>query len=212
VRRPRILLADDHQLFLEGLRRLLEERYEIVGAVGDGRALLAEAQRLRPDVILLDISMPLLNGIDAARQLTTLVPASRLVLLTMHGDPTYAREAFRAGASSYVVKHAAAAELGLAIRAALAGRRYVSPPREEAVLRTPRSAGGRRSGAVPLSPRQREVLQLVAEGRSAKEIGQILRISPRTVEFYRTRLASDLGVRTTAGLTRYAVAHGLVGP
>lgn len=211
MKKPRILLADDHTLFVEALQKVLEPEFELVGAVGDGRALLEAAPRLKPDAILLDLSMPLLNGIDAAHQLRRLVPDSKLVFLSMHGDPTYVTEAFRAGASGYVLKRANATELVLAVRSALRGQLYVSPLLAKGVLdpllhrRAPIS-----SAQAALTLRQREVLQLVAEGRSLKEIASILCVSVKTVEFHKTRIARQLGLHTTADLTKYAVTHGLV--
>ena len=206
MRRPRVLLADDHALVVEGLRRLLEGDFDLVGAVTDGRTVIAAAERLRPDVILLDISMPNLNGIDAARQLTRLVPDSKVVFVTMHGDPAYVAEAFRAGARGYLLKRCAARELIEAIRAVLAGRSYVTP----LVPGSHRAVEAREfSRSEPLTPRQREVLQLIAEGRVAKEIAGTLRVSVRTVEFHKAAIMSRLEIRTTAELTRYAIAHGL---
>jgi DNA-binding NarL/FixJ family response regulator len=212
VRRPRVLLADDHALVVEGLRSLLEGEFELAGTVEDGRALIAAAQQLKPDVILLDISMPGLNGMDAARQLSQLVPESKLIFVTMHGDATYVGEAFRAGAVGYLVKRCAARELVQAIRTVLGGRRYVTPlvsgdasTRGSTGARPPRELGR-------LTPRQREVLQLVAEGHSAKEIAATLTVAVKTVEFHKTRIREHLNLQTTAELTRYAVAHGLVTP
>lgn len=210
AKRPRVLLADDHTLVLEGLRRLLEDQCELVGMVEDGRALLDAAPRLAPDVILLDISMPLLNGLDAARRLRALVPRSRIIILTMHADPTYASEAFEAGAAGYLLKRSAASELAVAIAAVLAGRRYLTPLISSDALR----ASAPLSVTVPptlgkLTPRQREVLQLVAEGHTARDIGARLGISVKTVEFHKANLMDRLGVRTASELTKYAVAHGL---
>lgn len=213
MKKPRILLADDHTLFVEALYKVLENEFELVGSVGDGRALLGAATRLLPDAILLDLSMPLLNGIDAARQLRRLVPDCKLVFLSMHGDPTYVTEAFRAGASGYVLKRANATELIHAIKTALRGQFYVSPLLAKGILdplihqQTP-PAGLQ----TELTLRQREVLQLVAEGRSLKEIASILCLSIKTVEFHKTRIAKQLGLHTTADLTKYAMTHGLVSP
>ena len=213
MKKPRILLADDHTLFVEALQKVLETEFELIGSVGDGRALLNTAPRLQPDVILLDLSMPLLNGIDAARQLRRVVPDCKVVFLSMHGDPTYVTEAFRAGASGYVLKRANAAELIQAIRTALRGHLYVSPLLAKGVLdpllhqdKSPLTE------QAALTLRQREVLQLVAEGRTFKEIASILCVSVKTVEFHRTRIAKQLGLHTTADLTKYAVSHGLVSP
>lgn len=210
AKRPRVLLADDHTLVLEGLRRLLDDQCELVGMVEDGRTLLDAAPRLVPDIILLDISMPLLNGLDAARRLRTLVPRSRIIILTMHADPTYASEAFEAGAAGYLLKRSAASELAAAIAAVLAGRRYLTPLINREALR----ASAPLSVTVPptlgkLTPRQREVLQLVAEGHTARDIGVRLSISVKTVEFHKANLMDRLGVRTASELTKYAVAHGL---
>lgn len=209
--KPRILLADDHTLFVEALQKVLEPEFTLVGSVGDGRALLDVAPRLAPDVILLDLSMPLLNGIDAAQQLRRLVPDAKIVFLSMHGDPTYVTEAFRAGASAYVLKRASAAELIQATWAALRGQLYVSPLLAKGVLDpllhqhiSPLSVHA------TLTLRQREVLQLVAEGRSLKEIASILCVSVKTVEFHKTRITKQLGLHTKADFTKYAMAHGLV--
>lgn len=211
MNKPRILLADDHTLFVEALQKVLEPEFELVGHVGDGRALLEVAPRLEPDVILIDLSMPLLNGIDAAHQLKRLVPTSRLVFLSMHGDPTYVTEAFRAGAVAYVLKRSSANELLQAIRAALRGQLYISPMLAKDVM-DPILHGTHHMGhaQTQLTLRQREVLQLVAEGRSLKEIASILCVSVKTVEFHKTRIVKQLGLHTTADLTKYAVTHGLV--
>lgn len=207
--RARILIADDHALVVEGLRKLLQDEFEVVGTAEDGRALIAAAERLKPDVILVDISMPLLNGIDACARLRAVVPSSRVVILTMHADPSYAAEAFRAGAAGYVLKGSATSELLKAIRAVLGGRKYVAAALPAGVVSGPRHGEG---GSGSLTARQREVLQLVAEGRGAKEIAALLRISVKTVEFHKARLMSELGLHSTAELTRYAVQHGLVAP
>lgn len=208
--RPRILLADDHTLVLEGLCRLLEDHSELVGAVEDGHAVVDAAERLRPDIILLDISMPGLNGMEAARILRTRVPDAKIIFLTMHADPTYAREAFRAGASGYLLKRSAASELAKAIEVVLSGRPYVSPLFPAEVLQ-PQGAELRKLAPVTgdLSPRQREVLQLVAEGHTAKEIAVLLHISKKTVDFHKGRIMDRLGIRTASELTKYAVVHGV---
>jgi len=213
MKRPRVLLADDHTLVLEGLRKLLEDHYELVGAVEDGLTLLAMAQRLEPDVIVTDISMPQLNGLDAARKLRRLVPRSKVIFLTMHKDVTYATEAFQAGATGYLLKQSAASELHLAIDAVLKGQLYITPLIAKDLLEpTLRPSDGLPSKRTPgtLTPRQREILQLVAEGQSTKEIANLLNISPKTVEFHKSHISSQLGIHTTAALTKYAIAHGLV--
>lgn len=205
--RPRVLLADDHTLVREGLMRLLAAELEIVGAVADGRALVTAAEQCQPDVVLVDVTMPLLNGFDAARQLQRVCPRGRIIFVTVHAEPDYVQEAFRAGAHGYVAKTAASSELLLAVRQVLAGGTFVSP----GLVYEPRP-GGLEEGPVggELSSRQREVLQLVAEGRPAREIGDILGISRKTVEFHKARLMRVLGLRTVAELTRYAVEHGLL--
>lgn len=210
MKRPRLLLADDHKIVVEGLRSLLEPEFELVGTVGDGRALVAAAEKLRPDVIVADISMPSLNGIEAARQLRKAGSEAKIVFLTMHPDVTYATRAFEAGASGYVLKHSAPAELVKAIREALKGRRYVTSMIAKDVLEAFMHKSRQREDAVrKLTPRQREVLQLVAEGQSAKEIGSLLNISPRTVEFHKYRMMEDLGLHTHAELIQFAIKHGI---
>lgn len=214
MKRPRVLMADDHSLILAGLRKLVEAECEVVGTVEDGRALVEAAQTLRPDLILLDISMPLLNGLEAARQLTKLVPESKLIFLTMHASPTYATEAFQAGASGYLLKRSAASELSLAIHSVLQGQHYLTPALTKDVLDAVlKPSSGERGTSTPavLTSRQREVLQLVAEGRGTKEIARILDVSVKTVEFHKFRLMRQLGLHTTAELTKYAVAHGITG-
>jgi len=210
--RPRLLLADDHTLMLEGIRRLLETEFELVGAVKDGRSLLRAVEEQRPDVVLLDISMPGLNGIDAARQIRKAVPSTRLVFLTMHSDRDYIIEAFRAGASGYLLKWSAQEELSEAIRTVLKGRYYITSelPIELMDLVMRRSAPGSRV-AGRLSAREREVLQLVAEGRSAKEIASILQLSVKTVEFHKYGMMKKLGLHTSAELATYAVQKELLG-
>jgi DNA-binding NarL/FixJ family response regulator len=205
---PRILIADDHALVVEGLRKLLEGEFEVVGTVDNGRALLSLAERLKPDVILVDVTMPLLNGIDACTRLRGTVPSSRVVILTMHADRSYAAAAFRAGADGYVLKGSAASELVRAIRSVLRGQRYVARGLPTSVLAEASLPGETRSGH--LTARQREVLQLVAEGRTAKQISALLRISAKTVEFHKARLMDQLDLHSTAELTRYAVQHGIV--
>lgn len=211
MNRPRLLAADDHTLLLEGFRLMLEPEFELVGSVEDGQTLLVEAQKLRPDVILLDISMPLLNGIDAAGQLTKLLPSAKLIFVTQHADSDFVTEAFRAGAAGYLLKRAAASELLTAIREVLKGRHYVSPlvARDtlEALLATSKPQG---KLSERLTPRQREILQLVAEGRSRKEIASVLNIAVKTVEFHKATLMRELDLHTASDLTRYAIKHGLI--
>jgi DNA-binding NarL/FixJ family response regulator len=210
MKKPRVLLADDHSLVLEGFRRILEDECEIVGTVEDGRALLECAARLKPHVVLLDISMPLLNGIDATRQLKKALPDIKVIFVTMHADPAYLNEAFKAGASGYLLKRSAGSELAQAIHSVLEGNYFVTPLLTKGLVT---SAIG--DAPIPatrqsvLTPRQREVLQLVAEGKAVKEIAQLLNISPKTVEFHKAQIMEQLDLRTTAELTKYAMAHGL---
>ncbi len=213
MRRPRVLMADDHSLILAGLRKLVEAECEVVGTVEDGRALLEAAQRLAPDVILLDISMPLLNGLDAAAQLTKLVPKSKLIFVTMHASPTYATQAFNAGASGYLLKRSAASELSVAIRSVLKGQHYLTPLITKDVLESVLKSkiGKRGEAASPaLTARQREVLQLVGEGRGTKEIASILNVTVKTVEFHKAGIMRQLNLHSTAELVKYAIAEGLV--
>lgn len=207
--RPRVLLADDHRMVAEGLKSLLSAEFELVGVVEDGHALVAAARKLRPEIIIADITMPHLNGIDALVQLKQHDKEVRVIFLTMHPEVAYARRAFEAGASGYVLKHSAPAELVAAIRAALEGRTYVSPALAGELLQ------GLGSKPAPdpvaqLTPRQREILQLFAEGRSAKEIAATLAVSTRTVEFHKYQLMERLHLHTGAELVHFAIKHGLV--
>jgi DNA-binding NarL/FixJ family response regulator len=211
MEKPQVLLADDHRIVLEGLRGLLQPEFDIVGEVEDGRTLVAEAERLRPDLVVADISMPGLNGIDAARRIKNIDARIRIVFLTMHADVTYAVSAFEAGASGFVLKHSAAQELVSAMREAMKGQTYVTPMIAGDLI------GALQSGAplkgelkVALSPRQREVLQLIAEGKSIKEVAAILRISTRTVEFHKYRIMEQLNIKTSAELVQYAVKHDII--
>jgi DNA-binding NarL/FixJ family response regulator len=208
--RPRVLLADDHFVLAEGLRSLLTPHFDVVGIASDGRELLAAARTLDPDVIVLDISMPSLNGIEAARQLRDANSRAKLVFLTMHREVTYAARAMEAGASGFVLKHSAASELVTAIQEALKGGKYITPQIAGDLLESMRHgapAGVKASD--DLTPRQREVLQLVAEGRSAKQIAATLHISRRTAEFHKARLMATLGVNNTAELIQYAMRMGV---
>lgn len=211
--RKRLLIADDHLLMLEGLTHLLAVEFEIVGAAADGRALLAKAEQLRPDVIVLDVGMPELNGIEAARRLAKTLPSAKIVFVTQQLDPAYVHAAFASGALAYVAKQSAASELIQAIHRALRGNFYVTPlAGDQAAQYTDLGFRGNPAELFggELTPRQREVLQLIAEGKSTKEISQALHISPKTVEFHRNSLMDELGVRTTAELTRFALARGIV--
>jgi DNA-binding NarL/FixJ family response regulator len=211
--KPRLLIADDHKIFAEGLKRLLNADFDIVGVVADGRELVAAAEKLRPDVMVVDISMPLLNGIEAVRQIKKVHPEIKVVFLTMHPDVAYAVNAFNAGASGYVLKHSAPDELITAIQEGLKGRTYVTPLIAGKLLHSYESRSQSRTNKVPsLTSRQREVLQLLAEGHSSKEIASILNISTRTVEYHRHEMMEDLGIKTVAELVRYAVNQGIAEP
>jgi len=210
--RPRVLLADDHSLMLAGLRRLVEETCDVVGTVEDGRALVEAAQRLEPDLILLDISMPLLNGIDAARQIRKLRTSAKLIFLTMHTSPSYVTEAFHVGASGYLLKRSAPMELPLAIEAVLKGQQYLTPSITKPVLAQTmerEEAPAIKDSVVELTPRQREVLQLIGEGKGTKAIASLLQVSVKTIEFHKTCLMKQLDLHTTAELMRYAITQGL---
>ena len=205
----RVLLADDHALLLGAFEKLLAAECEIVGTVTDGRELVSAAQRLKPEVIVLDIGMPLLNGLEAGRQIKQVLPATKLVYLTMNEDSDLAAEAFRAGASAYLLKRSATSELLTAIREVTRGRSYVTPlvtaglmgsfmqPQERKPLRE-------------LTARQREVLQLLAEGYSMKQIADMLNVTPRTVQFHKYRMMQQLGIRTSAELIQFAVRQHIV--
>ena len=209
--RPRILLADDHRMVAEGLKSLLAAEFELIGVVEDGRALLEAAQRLQPDVIVTDLTMPNLNGIEALERLRKEHPFIRVVVLTMHRDVAYARRALALGASGYVLKHDAPGELVRAIRTALAGRTFVTPELESELLQASGRDPGRTADPVAqLSPRQREVLQLLAEGKTAREIGELLGISARTVETHKYELMTTAGIKTSAELVHFAIRHGIV--
>lgn len=211
----RIVIADDHGMVLEGLSSMLGRDYEVAGTAQDGRELVEKAQRLKPDVIVLDVSMPRLNGIEACRQLQAAGCAAKVVFVTQQLDPIYIRAAFDAGAMAYVAKQSASSELREALRQALLGRYYVTPlvtPKVETASSTTSSrTNPAEMFCAQLTGRQREVLQLIAEGKTSKEIGSALNISVKTVEFHRSAVMDQLGLRTTAELTRYAFVHGIIG-
>jgi DNA-binding NarL/FixJ family response regulator len=211
MNRPRILLADDHRMVAEGLKSLLSPEFELVGVVEDGLALIDAAKKLRPDVIVADITMPRLNGLGALTQLKKEIPRVRVIFLTMHQDVAYARRALDSGASGFVLKHSAPAELVAAIHAALEGKTYITPALAGEVLqqiqRDPKAA---KDPVASLTARQREILQLFAEGRSAKEISGMLNISARTVEFHKYQMMENLGLHNSTELTHFAIKHGIV--
>jgi DNA-binding NarL/FixJ family response regulator len=210
VSRTRVLLADDHTLITGALRKLLEGEFEVVGSVEDGRSLLNAAIDLRADVVVLDIGLPLLNGLDAGQQLREQSPEIKIVYLTQNRDPNLAVEAFRRKASGYLLKNSAASELSLAIREAVRGRSYVSPLVAKGMIECMLNRGPGREGLPGLTPRQREVLQLLAEGKSMKEVAATLSITTRTVEFHKYRIMELLSLKTNAELVQYAVRQGIV--
>jgi DNA-binding NarL/FixJ family response regulator len=211
VNKVKILLADDHRIVLEGLRNLLEAEYDVVGMVEDGHMLVKEALRLKPDVIIADISMPSLNGIDAIRQIQKEGLTPKVIFLTMHNDALYAKEVLDMGASGFVLKHSASSELITAVQEALRGNTHISPAISQELLQLYQGDKNGRDGTVStLSLRQREVLQLLAEGKSAKDIARVLKISPRTVEFHKYAMMQQLAIKTNAELVHFAIKHGMV--
>lgn len=206
--RTKVLLADDHAMVVEGLAALLKDRFDLVGTVGDGSALLDAARKLRPDVIIADMAMPVLSGLEALRRLKAAKSAAKVIILTMHPDAGLATEAFRAGASGYVLKVSAGEELVTAIQEVVQGRTYLTPLITKDVIAT--LSDPAQKPAVKLSPRQREVLRFIAEGRRMKEIAAILQLSPRTVESHKYEMMRSLGLGSTAELVKYAIQIGLV--
>ena len=209
--RARILLADDHTLVVEGFRKILEPEFEIAGVVSDGRALLTVALQQKPDVIVLDIGMPLVSGIDAGRELKRLIPRTKLIVLTMNEDADIAREALRRWASAYLLKKSAGAELINAVREVLKGRTYVTPRLAQQLMdqfvRDPRLGRTKE-----LTPRQREVLHLLAEGRTMKETADLLHLTPRTIAFHKYRIMEEFGLKTNSDLVRFAIRERVVSP
>jgi len=207
---PRAILADDHKILLEAFRKLLEPQFEVVATVSDGRALLDSAANLKPDVIVLDIGMPLLNGLEAGRQLKSKMPAVKLIFLTMHEDPDLAIEAVRAGGSGYLLKTSASSELLHAIQEALRGKTYITPQisrgMEKQFIRDPQGRPRPKS----LTPRQCEVVQLLAEGKSMKEIADVLHVTPRTVAFHKYRTMEEQALGSTAELIQFAIKNHIV--
>jgi DNA-binding NarL/FixJ family response regulator len=211
MNKPRILIADDHAILAEGLRSLLEPEFEVVGVVSDGRELIAAARKLKPELIIADVSMPSLNGIEAVAQLREQGADAKVVFLTMHRDVAYARRAMEAGAVGFVVKHSLASELVTAVREALQGRTYVTPIIAGELLQSYRNGDPEtRDSAQRLTGRQREVLQLFAEGHSAKEVAALLKISIRTAEAHKAHIQEALGLKTTAELVQYAIRNGVI--
>lgn len=208
--RPRIILADDHTMLLDAFRRLLEPRCEIVGTAGDGRALIELAASTQPEIIVLDVSMPRLNGVDAAAQLRRRMPEVKLIFLTVNEDPDLAAEAIRLGASGYLLKSSATSELFTAIEHALAGKTYITPLVTRGVPLAVFLRDAAKPSAEKLTARQREVLQLLAEGRAMKEIADLLQITARTVAFHKYTIMEQLGLKTNTEMVQYAIDHGLL--
>ena len=214
--KPRVLIADDHTLVAEGVEKLLEHEFQLCSRVADGRALVRAVEKDKPDIALVDIALPLLNGLDACRQIRKSMPEVKLLILTMHSEQYFVTEAFRAGVSGYVLKQSVAEELVFAIKEVLKGRLYVSPSVAENLVEQAlnpaeaRPAGGLQGESDKLSARQREVLQLIAEGQSTKEIASTLNVSIKTIEFHKTRIMKQLGVHSTAELTKHAISLGLI--
>jgi DNA-binding NarL/FixJ family response regulator len=210
LKRPRVLLADDHQMLVDALRRVLEPRCEVVGTVGDGRALLEAAAKLQPDIVVVDIGMPELNGLDAARQLRRTLPKVKLIFLTMNQDPYLVGEAFRAGASAFLMKQAAALELTDAIEQVLKGGSYVTPSAAEGLTEISLRAPASREHTPEPTPRQREVIQLLAEGRSMKEVASALKITTRTVAAHKYGVMKLLQLKTNADVVQYAIKYRII--
>ena len=209
--RPRILLADDHKLVLEGLKKLLESEFHVVGTAADGLELMEAAAKLRPDIIIADISMPNMNGLEAVRHIRKSGQKIKIVILTMHSDAAYAVSAFEAGAAGYVLKNAAPDELIEAIREVLQGRNYVTPLIAGELMHAYRQGKHRQAAtAVELTSRQRDILQLLAEGYTIRNIAASLDISPKNVEYHKYRIMELLDIKSTAELIRFAVQQGLV--
>jgi len=210
MKRLRILLADDHSMVSAGFQKLLEPEYEVVGIVEDGRAVLKAAAELQPDMAILDVTMPLLNGLDAGRRLKASMPQVKLIYLTMNSDPDYAKEAIEIGASAYLLKNSLPSELLQAVREVAKGKSYITPSitkaLDDAFIRDPRDV----SRPTRLTNRQREILQMLAEGRSMKEIASILNITHRTVRFHKAQIMEELGIHSHMELLQYAIKHGMV--
>jgi DNA-binding NarL/FixJ family response regulator len=210
MRRPRVLLADDHRLLREAFAELLKAECDVVGVAADGRDMLVLAAEVRPDIVIVDIAMPLLNGIDAARQLKQSLPDVKVIFLTVSEDRDLAAETFRSGASGYLLKNSAASELMQAIREVFEGRSYVTPLATQGLVDSFMQKSEASKGGTELSQRQREVLQLLAEGHTMKEIARLLNITPRTVAFHKYAMMEALGIKSTALLIQFALKHGLV--
>jgi DNA-binding NarL/FixJ family response regulator len=210
MRRTRVLLADDHQMIADALKSVLEPQFEVVGTVTDGRLLIEAAEKLQPDVIVLDVAMPQMNGLDAARKLKRDMPRVKLIFLTMNEDPYLVGEAFQAGASAFLLKHEAALELTEAIKQVLQGKKYVTPRAKGSLTNIALREPKKREHAPEPTARQREVIQLLAEGRTMKEVGRLLYITPRTVAAHKYTVMELLQLKTTAELVQYAIKHRII--
>jgi DNA-binding NarL/FixJ family response regulator len=209
--KTRVLLGDDHAFILDGIRAVLQAQYEVVGQAQDGRALVDAAGRLKPDVVILDISMPLLNGFEAAQRIKKNRPQVKLIFLSQHLNPAYLRQALKLGASGYVLKSGATGELQQAISEVLRGRTYITPAFGQNVINSLWNRSGEvNNQAEELTDRQREILKLIIDGKGNKQIADVLHVSVKTVEFHRARLMSRLGVRSVAELTKVALQQGLI--
>jgi DNA-binding NarL/FixJ family response regulator len=208
--KPRVIIADDHTLLVEAFEKLLAPECDVIAKVTDGRALLTAARDLHPDLVVLDVAMPLLNGLDAGRQIKQMDPSIKLVFVTMNEDPDLAAEAFRAGGSAYLLKRSAGSELLTAIREAMKRRSYVTPLVTEGMLGSLMHPPGRERATQQLTTRQREMLQLLAEGKSMKEVASILNVTPRTVAFHKYRIMERLKIKTNAELIQFAIRQHLV--
>lgn len=212
-KKPRVIIVDDQAVVAAGVRKLIEPDCEVVACVEDGRALLAEAERLRPDIIVMEVLLPSLNGLDAARHLARTVPESKIVFLSVQGSSWHVAEAFKAGASAYLLKRSQPSELTQAIHAVLMGQWYLTPLVAKNVVKN-RTTGSQGHSSSPgwsaLTPRQREVLQLIAEGRGTKEVASMLKIAVKTVEFHKFRIMDQLNLHSTVALTKHAIVEGLV--
>lgn len=209
---PRVMLADDHTMLVEAFRKLLEPQFEVVGTVSDGRALVEIAPQLKPEVIVVDVAMPLMNGLEAGLRLKQLMPAVKLIFLTMNEDPDLAIEAIRSGASGYLLKNSAASELIHAIQMALKEKSYVTPQIARGMQKAFVKGLRPKARAKSLTPRQREVVQLLAEGKSMKEVADVLNVTPRTVAFHKYRIMEELSLKTTADLIQFAIKSKILVP
>ena len=209
---PRVMLADDHTILVEAFRKLLEPQYEVVGTVADGRALVETAPKLKPDVIIVDIAMPLMNGLEAGLRLKELMPSVKLIFLTMNEDPDLAVDAIHSGGSGYLLKSSAASELMQAIQLALKGKSYVTPQIARGLHKSFIKGPRPKTRAKSLTPRQREVVQLLAEGKSMKEVADVLKVTPRTVAFHKYQIMEELSLRTTADLIQFAIKSKILVP